>query len=287
MHTLSLPTGGTMPAFGLGTWYLGDSNAERPADVAAVREAIRLGYRLIDTAEMYGDGGAEQVVGQAIAEALRAGEVRREELFIVSKVYPHNASLQGTAAACARSLRRLGLDRIDLYLLHWRGSHPLADTVQAMRALVAEGRIGHWGVSNFDVADLRQLRIACGERFDCAANQVYYSLGERGPAHSLLPWQRAHGMPLMAYSPLDQGDLAGEPELIALAQRLGITPAQLGLAWLLAQDAVAAIPKARQSAHLRENLAAASLTLDQATLDELNRLFPPPRSKPPLAVIYS
>ncbi len=274
-----------MPAFGLGTWHLGESAAERSAEVAAVREAIRLGYRMIDTAEMYGEGGSEEVVGQAIAEAVRAGEVRRENLFVVSKVYPHNASLKGTAAACERSLRRLGLERIDLYLLHWRGSHPLADTVQAMRELVAAGRIGHWGVSNFDVGDLRQLRVACGAGFDCAVNQVYYSLGERGPAHSLLPWQRAHGMPLMAYSPLDQGDLAGEPLLAELAQRLDVTPAQLGLAWLLAQTGVAAIPKARQSAHLRDNLAAASLALDEATLAELNRLFPPPRDKQPLAVI--
>ena len=285
MRTLSLPTGGTMPAFGLGTWHLGESAAERSAKVAAVREAIRLGYRMIDTAEMYGEGGSEEVVGQAIAEAVRAGEVQREELFVVSKVYPHNASLKGTAAACERSLRRLGLEQIDLYLLHWRGSHPLADTVRAMRELVAAGRIGHWGVSNFDVGDLRQLRAACGAGFDCAVNQVYYSLGERGPAHSLLPWQRAHGMPLMAYSPLDQGDLAGEPLLAELAQRLDVTPAQLGLAWLLAQTGVAAIPKARQSAHLRDNLAAASLTLDEATLAELNRLFPPPRDKQPLAVI--
>lgn len=285
MRTLPLPTGGTMPAFGLGTWQLGENAARRGAEVAAVRTAIRLGYRLIDTAEMYGEGGAEEVVGQAIADAIAAGEVRRDELFVVSKVHPHNTSLAGTAAACQRSRHRLGLERIDLYLLHWRGSHPLAETVQALRALVAAGHIGHWGVSNFDVGDLRQLRIACGERFDCAVNQVYYSLGERGAAHSLLPWQRAHGMPLMAYSPLDQGDLAAEPLLGTLAQRLGVTPAQLGLAWLLAQPGVCAIPKAMQAAHLRDNLAASRLTLDDDTLAELNRLFPPPASKQPLAVI--
>lgn len=285
MRTLDLPGGGAMPAFGLGTWHLGERPASRRAEVAAVREAIALGYRLIDSAEMYGEGGAEEVVGQALAEALRTGDVRREQLFIVSKVYPHNASRQGTAAACARSLQRLGLDHVDLYLLHWRGPHPLAETIEAMRALQADRRIAHWGVSNFDVDDLRELQAACGPTFDCAANQVYYSLGERGAAHSLLPWQRQRGMPLMAYSPIDQGALAREPGLRALAQRLGATPAQIALAWLLVQPGVAAIPKASRSAHLRENLAAADLVLDTDTLAELARLFPPPPSKPPLAVL--
>jgi diketogulonate reductase-like aldo/keto reductase len=285
MRTLSLPTGGEMPVLGLGTWRMGEVAGRRAAEVAAVREAIGLGYRLIDTAEMYGEGGAETVVGQAVAEALRAGEVRRDALFIVSKVYPHNASRRGTREACERSLKRLGLDALDLYLLHWRGDHPLSDTVEAMQALVASGRIAHWGVSNFDTDDMEELAQVTGEGPACAANQVYLSLGERGPEFSLLPWQRERGMPLMAYSPIDQGALAEDDALGALAQRLGVTAAQLALAALLARPGAAAIPKAVGSAHLKENLAAADLKLDAATLAELDRLHPPPRRKTPLAMI--
>jgi diketogulonate reductase-like aldo/keto reductase len=261
-----------MPVLGLGTWRIGEDPGHRAAEVKAVREAIALGYRLIDTAEMYGEGGAETVVGQAIAEALRAGDVRRDELFVVSKVYPHNASRRGTREACERSQQRLGLDAIDLYLLHWRGSHPLRDTVAAMHALVADGRIGHWGVSNFDTDDMEELAQLAGSGPACAANQVYLSLGERG-------------MPLMAYSPIDQGALAGDDRLGELAGRLGVTAAQLALAAVIARPGVAAIPKAVRSAHLKENLAAAELQLDAATLAELDRLHPPPRRKTPLAMI--
>lgn len=274
-----------MPVLGLGTWRMGEVEGRRAAEVAAVREAVGLGYRLIDTAEMYGEGGAETVLGQAIAEALRAGDVRREELFIVSKVYPHNASRRGTVEACERSLKRLGLDAIDLYLLHWRGNHPLSATVEAMHALVASGRIGHWGVSNFDTDDMEELAQAIGDGPGCAANQVYLSLSERGPEFSLLPWLREHGMPLMAYSPIDQGALAGDDALGRLAASLGMTAAQLALAAVLARPGVVAIPKAVRSAHLQENLAAASLKLDAATLTELDRLHPPPRRKTPLAMI--
>ena len=274
-----------MPVLGLGTWRIGEDPGHRAAEVKAVREAIALGYRLIDTAEMYGEGGAETVVGQAIAEALRAGDVRRDELFVVSKVYPHNASRRGTREACERSLQRLGLDAIDLYLLHWRGNHPLRDTVAAMHALVADGRIGHWGVSNFDTDDMEELAQLAGSGPACAANQVYLSLGERGPEFSLLPWQRERGMPLMAYSPIDQGALAGDDRLGELAGRLGVTAAQLALAAVIARPGVAAIPKAVRSAHLKENLAAAELQLDAATLAELDRLHPPPRRKTPLAMI--
>ncbi len=236
-----------------------------------MREAIALGYRLIDTAEMYGEGGAETVLGQAIGEALRAGDVRREELFVVSKVYPHNASRRGTRDACERSLKRLGLDAVDLYLLHWRGSHPLSETVAAMHSLVADGRMAHWGVSNFDTDDMEELAQAVGDGPECAANQVYLSLGERGPEFSLLPWLREHGMPLMAYSPIDQGALAEDDGLGELAERLGVTAAQLALAAVIARPGVAAIPKAVRSAHLKENLAAAELKLDAATLEELDR----------------
>jgi diketogulonate reductase-like aldo/keto reductase len=285
MRTLQLSAKEKIPVLGLGTWRMGETPGSRKAEVAAVRSAIAMGYRLIDTAEMYGEGGAEDVVGQAIAEALRAGDVKREELFVVSKVYPHNASRKGTPAACARSLARLGLDRIDLYLLHWRGEHPLAETCEAMRRLVADGRIGQWGVSNFDTDDMEELAAVCGELLDCAANQVYYSMSERGPEFSLLPWQRERGMPLMAYSPIDQGALAGDAALKKMAQRLGMTAAQLALAWVMAQPGVVAIPKAVREAHLRDNLAAAELRLEAEALAEIDRLLPPPRRKTPLAMI--
>ena len=286
MRTLQLPTGGEMPVLGLGTWRMGEDAKRRADEVKAVREAIALGYRLIDTAEMYGEGGAETVIGQAIGEALRANDVRRDELFIVSKVYPHNASRRGTRDACERSLKRLWLDALDLYLLHWRGSHPLRETVAAMHSLVADGRIAHWGVSNFDVDDMEELEEATGaEGPGCAANQVYLSLGERGPEFSLLPWQRERGIPLMAYSPIDQGALAEDDGLAELAARLGVTAAQLALAAVIARPGVVAIPKAVRSAHLKENLAAAELKLDAATLAELDRLHPPPRRKTPLAMI--
>ncbi|MDR6537075.1 aldo/keto reductase [Variovorax soli] len=285
MRTLELSANGAIPVLGLGTWRMGEAPASRKAEVAAVRAAIAMGYRLIDTAEMYGEGGAEEVVGQSIAEALRTGDVKREELFVVSKVYPHNASREGTPAACARSLARLGLDRIDLYLLHWRGEHPLAETCEAMRLLVADGRIGHWGVSNFDTDDMEELAVVCGDALDCAANQVYYAVNERGPEVSLLPWQRERGMPLMAYSPIDQGALARDAALKKMAQRLGVTAAQLALAWVVAQPGVVAIPKAVREAHLRDNLAAAALRLSAEDLAEIDRLHPPPRRKKPLAMI--
>ncbi|MDQ0568872.1 diketogulonate reductase-like aldo/keto reductase [Variovorax paradoxus] len=285
MRTLPLSHANELPVLGLGTWRMGEVANRRSAEVAAVREAIGMGYRLIDTAEMYGEGGAETVLGQAIAEALRAGDVRRDELFIVSKVYPHNASRRGTPEACERSLKRLGLDMIDLYLLHWRGSHPLRETVDAMQALVAKGRVAHWGVSNFDTDDMEELAQATGNGPGCAANQVYLSLGERGPEFSLLPWLRERGMPLMAYSPIDQGALAGDGALGELAERLGVTAAQLALAAVIARPGVVAIPKAVRSVHLQQNLAAADLQLDAATLAELDRIYPPPRRKTPLAMI--
>jgi diketogulonate reductase-like aldo/keto reductase len=281
MNTLSLPDGSLLPTLGLGTWRMGESRAARAAEVAAVRSAIELGYRLIDTAEMYGEGGAEEVVGQAIAEALRAGDVRRDELFVVSKVYPHNASRKGTVAACERSCRRLGLDRIDLYLLHWRGEHALADTAAAMHALQQSGRIAHWGVSNFDVDDMDELMAVAP---DCATNQVYLSLSQRGPEFSLLPWLRRHAMPLMAYSPIDQGTLAGHAALAAIGAPLGLTAAQVALAWVLAQPGVLAIPKAARAQHLRDNFAAVQVSLPVDTLQRIDALFPPPKRKTALAM---
>lgn len=273
-----------MPKLGLGTWHMGEEVSRRGAEVAAVREAVDLGYRLIDTAEMYGEGGAEAVVGAALAEALRAGDVRRDELVVVSKVYPHNATRRGMPDACARSLERLGLERIDLYLLHWRGAVPLAETVEALQDLQARGDIGRWGVSNFDVDDMEELWALEGGA-DCAANQVYYSLGERGPAHSLLPWLQARGVPLMAYSPIDQGAIARDAQLAARAAELGLTAAQLALAWLAAQPGVVPIPKAVRTAHLRENLAAVERTMDEATRAMLAERYPLPSRKTPLAII--
>ena len=281
----ALPDGTALPRLGLGTWRFGEQRARRRDEVAAVRTAIELGYRLIDTAEMYGEGGAEEVIGEALAGALRAGDVRREELLVVSKVYPHHADRRGTVAACERSRRRLGLDRIDVYLLHWRGAHPLAETVAAMQGLVAAGAIGHWGVSNFDVDDLEQLAAATPHGPPCATNQVYYSLGERGPDVALRPWMQARRLPLMAYSPIDQGALARDATLGRLAAPLGLSAAQLGLAWVLSRPGAVAIPKAGRPAHLRDNLAAGAVALTPEVLAQLERAFPPPGRRRPLAMI--
>ena len=262
---------------------MGEASGSRKAEVAAVRRAIELGYRLIDSAEMYGEGGAEEVVGQAIAEAVRAGDVERDQLFVVSKVYPHNASRGGAVAACERSLKRLALDHIDLYLLHWRGQHALADTIAAFEQLREGGRIHHWGVSNFDSNDMEELaKVAQGAR--CAANQVYYSLSQRGVEFDLLPRLRSRGVPLMAYCPIDQGALAGHGVLERIGLRHGVNAVQVALAWVLAQPGVMAIPKSVQEAHLRDNLAAAALALTAEDLTVLDRHFPPPKRKTGLAV---
>jgi diketogulonate reductase-like aldo/keto reductase len=275
---------GNWPALGLGTWRLGENARTRRAEVAAVRLAIEIGYRLIDSAEMYGDGGAEEVVGLAVAGALRAGDCKREELTIVSKVLPSNASARGVVAAYERSRKRLGIDAIDLYLLHWPGSHPLRETVQGFEQLRAQGAIAHWGVSNFDLAAMKKLvALPGGER--CAANQVYYSLSQRGIDFDVKPWQQQRAMPLMAYSPIDQSALAGDASVAALAAPLGLSAAQLALAWTLRDGNVIAIPKAVREAHLRDNFAGGSVTLDAATLVALDALFPPPRQAQPLAVI--
>jgi diketogulonate reductase-like aldo/keto reductase len=280
---VTLPDGEALPALGLGTWRMGEDARQRSAEVRAVRLAIEMGYRVIDTAEMYGEGGAEEVVGQAVAQALKAGDVKREELFVVSKVYPHNASRAGARVACERSLKRLGLGHIDLYLLHWRGQHALADTVAAFEQLKSRGQIRHWGVSNLDTSDMDELAdVHHGEL--CAANQVYYSLGQRGAEFSLLPRLRAHGMPAMAYCPIDQGSLASHPALRRIGEQRGATAAQVALAWVLAQPGVMAIPKAVQESHLRDNLAAADLVLSAQDLAALDLNFPPPRRKTALAM---
>ena len=279
---VTLPGGEAWPALGLGTWRYGEDGARRVHEVALLRSALDMGYRLFDTAEMYGEGGAESVLGEALAAALRGG-LPRAQVQVVSKVYPHNASADGVLAACERSLRRLQLDHIDLYLLHWRGSVPLAETVRGLQALQQRGWVRHWGVSNFDVDDLAELAAVPGGD-GCAANQVYYAPAERGVEVALLPRQQALGMPLMAYSPIDQGALATHAGLQALAARSGWTPARLALAWVLRQPGVMAVPKAGREDHLRDNLAAATLALDADTLAQMDHLFPPPRRKTPLAM---
>lgn len=289
MRQTHLPDGAPLPVLGLGTWRLGENASTRLGEIHTLRAAIAMGYRLIDTAEMYGEGGAEQVVGEAVAAAIRAGDVNREALYLVSKVYPHNASRHGTVDACERSLKRLTLDHIDLYLLHWRGNHPLKDTVAAMQSLVAAGKIRHWGVSNFDVDDLQELtdllRRGEPQAPGCATNQVYYSLSERGPEFSLLPWMRELQMPLMAYSPIDQGALGADKTLTAIAESRGLTAAQVALAWISSQSGVLAIPKAGTLRHLQQNLAAGAIELDAAEQQAIEARFPPPRRKVPLAMI--
>ena len=283
MKTVLLPDGHTLPALGLGTWRMGETASARAREVAAVRRAFEIGYRVIDTAEMYGEGGAESIVGEALSDAIRAGGLRREDVFVVSKVYPHNAGRAAAIAACERSRKRLQLDTIDLYLLHWRGGVPLQETVSAFETLHDRKQIGRWGVSNFDVDDLSELWQVKGGS-GCATNQIYYSLTERGPDVELLPWQQRHHIPTMAYSPIDQGALSRSGELAAMATQRGVSQAQLALAWILSRPNVMAIPKAVREAHLRENFEAAALELSEAELAELDRRFPTPARKSPLAM---
>jgi len=262
-----------MPRLGQGTWHMGEGQRPHAQEVAALRQGIELGMTLIDTAEIYGEGAAEKVVADAIAGA-------RDQVFMVSKVYPHNASRAGVAAACARSLKRLRTDCLDLYLLHWRGGTPLAETVAGFEALLEAGHIRAWGVSNFDVDDMAELPPGC------SANQVLYNVGTRGIEFDLLPWSREHGMPVMAYSPVGQGGaLLRSKALVDIARRHDATPAQVAIAWTLAQPGVVSIPKASDSAHVRENAAAARLRLTEQDLGEIDAAFPPPRRKRPLEML--
>ncbi len=261
---------------------MGESRSLHVAELAALRQALDMGWRAFDTAEMYADGGAESLLGEALAAALRGG-LPRDALTVVSKVYPHNASQRGVVSACERSLRRLRLDYLDLYLLHWRGAVPLQDTVAGFEQLQQRGLIRHWGVSNFDLDDMLELAGVLGGDA-CCANQVWYSLSRRGVEFDLLPWQRARQMPLMAYSPIDQGALLASRPLRELAEQQGVTPAQLALAWMLHQGGVMALPKSSDARHLRDNWHAASLKLDAATLAQVDRAFAPPRAKLALAV---
>jgi diketogulonate reductase-like aldo/keto reductase len=276
MRHISLPDGEQVPVLGLGTWGMGEARTRGADTVAALRLGLDLGMTLIDTAEMYGDGGAEEVVGKAIAG-------RRRSVFLVSKVYPHNASRQGAVAACERSLKRLRTDRLDLYLLHWRGSVPLAETLESFGTLQRQGKIRHYGVSNFDLDDLDELwRLGGGA---CAANQVLYNLSRRGIEWDLLPWMRQRRVPVMAYSPIEQGRLLTKRALTAIAKRRGATPAQIALAWLLRQPDVIVIPKAGRAEHVHENRAALDLELSSADLAELDAAFPPPRGPTALEML--
>ncbi|AVH42211.1 aldo/keto reductase [Agrobacterium tumefaciens] len=275
--SVTLPSGKEVPALGLGTWNMGETRSSAPQEVESIRKAIDLGMTLIDTAEMYADGRSEEVVGAAIAG-------RRQDVFLVSKVYPWNASERGTAEACERSLARLGTDHIDLYLLHWRGEHPLAETVAAFERLKSDGKIGDWGVSNFDTDDMEELFAVPGGK-NCAANQVLYNLSRRGPEFSLLPWCQERGVPLMAYSPIEQGRILKNHELIRIAKAYQATPAQLALAFLLERDGVIAIPKSASVSRVEENRGATDLEITEEDWAALDAVFPPPTRKTSLEML--
>jgi diketogulonate reductase-like aldo/keto reductase len=273
----TLPDGTRVPALGQGTWRMGERRANAAREIAALRLGIDLGMTLIDTAEMYGEGGAEEIVGTAIAG-------RRDEVTVVTKVYPHNAGRKTAIAACERSLRRLRIERIDIYLLHWPGRIPLAETIDAFERLRADGKIAHWGVSNFDRGAMARL-AALPAGVHCATNQVLYHLKERGIEWDLLPWMRERRMPAMAYSPLGEGALLRNRKLAAIAAECGATPAQLALAWLLQTPGVIAIPASADEAHVRANRGAADLALDARTRAALDAAFPPPEGPSALAVV--
>ena len=277
MRTTILPSGETVPVLGQGTWGMGEARARREREIAALQAGLDLGMSLIDTAEMYGDGAAEEVVGKALAG-------RRDSCFLVTKVYPHNATRAGTIAACERSLRRLGTDSIDLYLLHWRGQTPLAETVAAFDELRRAGKIRHWGVSNFDVADMEELLLAPGGA-EVASNQVLYNLTRRGIEYDLLPWCAQRAIPLMAYSPLEQARLLDDTALARIAAKHSATAAQIALAWVLRQDRVIAIPKASTVEHVRQNHAALAIQLESGDIAALDKSFRAPARKVALEML--
>jgi diketogulonate reductase-like aldo/keto reductase len=277
LPTVTLPGGERVPALGQGTWHMGEDRRRVAEEATAVRLGIELGMTLIDTAEMYGSGGSEEMIARAI-------EGVRDKLFIVSKVYPHNASRTGVVAACERSLKRLCTDRLDLYLLHWRGSIPLAETLEGFERLQYQGKIRHHGVSNFDRSDMAEwIALKGGDKV--AADQVLYNLARRGPEWDLLPWCRERGVAVMAYTPLGQGSMLGNHALAEVARRRAATPAQVALAWLLRQQGTIVIPKAARSEHVRENRNALDVVLTEQDLADLDRAFPPPKSRSALGMI--
>jgi diketogulonate reductase-like aldo/keto reductase len=277
VRQVALATGETVPALGQGTWQLAEDSSRRATEIQALRLGIELGLRLIDTAEMYRDGAAEELVAEAMAGY-------RDRVFLVSKVYPHNASRDGVRRACERSLKRLKTDRLDLYLLHWRETMPLQETIAGFDDLRRAGKIRYWGVSNFDVADLRELvRLQGGT--SCATNQVLYNVTRRGPEFDLMPWMAERRQPIMAYSPIEQGRLPRSGSLEAIARKHDASPFQIALAWLLRRPDVIAIPKAGLPEHVKENHGSQSITLDTEDLRRIDAEFPPPTRKRPLEMI--
>ncbi len=277
MRTLQLSSGQAIPVLGLGTWRMGESRQNRHSEIEALHHGLSLGLSLIDTAEMYGEGGAEEVIAQAIANC-------RSEVFLVSKVYPRNASVRGAIAACEQSLKRLNTDYLDLYLLHWRGSVPLTETLEAFQTLQQSGKIRSFGVSNFDVEDMKEASQLKGGN-GIVTNQVLYNLTRRGIEWNLLPWCRHRGIPVMAYSPIEQGRLLNHPTLKALARERGVTAAQMALAWLLHQNDVIVIAKSSRVEHLQENRAALDLKLSAGELTALETAFPLPAQPVPLEML--
>ena len=272
-----LPSGDAVPSLGLGTWRMAESTRKRDEEIAAIRLGLDLGMSLVDTAEMYGDGATETLVGEAIAK-------RRDDVFLVSKVLPSHARREQTLAACAASLERLGTDHLDLYLLHWRGRTSLRETVEGFTQLVSEGKIRRWGVSNFDLSDMEELLATPGGS-EVSCNQVLYNLRRRSIEFDLLPWCQERGIPVMAYSPVEQGDLLRNKAVKRIASKVGATPAQLCLAWVLRQPNVIAIPKAGTREHVRENHASLGIQLSDSDLRALDEAFPPPRKARPLEMI--
>ena len=282
VRTTLLPSGRPIPVLGQGTWMMGEDPSRRQSEIAALRLGLDLGMTLIDTAEMYGEGAAEELVGEAIAD-------RRAEVFLVTKVYPHNATRRGAVEACARSLRRLKTNYIDLYLLHWRGDVPLSETLEAFQQLKEKGRIRDYGVSNFDVDDMEEASVLRGGD-EIATDQVLYNLAHRGIEWDLIPWCRARRIPIMAYSPVghksaEQKRMLGHPNIRSIASRHDATPAQVALAWLLRQPDIVAIPKASRPEHVRENRAALEIELTEGDIKELDKAFPPPDRKIPLEML--
>lgn len=270
-------SGAALPSFGLGTWRMGENDASRRDEADALRMGLDLGVTLIDTAEMYANGGAERVVADAI-------DGRRDAIVLVSKVLPQNASYSGTMRACEESLKRLRTDRVDLYLLHWPGDHPLEETLRAFTRLEADGKILHYGLSNFDIDEMRQSeRLSGGSRL--AANQVLYNLHRRGIERRLIPWCAERRIAVMAYSPLEQGRLRPHPALRGVAERHGATPAQIALAWTMRHDNVITIPKAARREHVRDNVRAADIVLTEDDLADLDRAFPAPARDVPLETL--
>jgi diketogulonate reductase-like aldo/keto reductase len=277
VKTIILPNGATVPALGIGTWKMGEDVRRRPSEIAALKQAIDLGMTLIDTAEMYGEGASEELIGEAIRG-------RRQDVFLVSKVYPHNAGRKSAVQACDRSLKRLGVEQIDLYLLHWRGSIPLAETFEVFARLAGEGKIGAYGVSNLDTDDLQEAWAIPAAK-NLVTDQILYNLTRRGVEHDLLPWCREHRIPIMAYSPVEQGRLLKNRKLIEIARGREATPAQISLAWLLAQPDVIVIPKAGDPAHVSENRMAAEIALTPSEMRELDHAFPRPQQRRPLEML--